>query len=339
MPPIPIAVIGLGRMGRIYARLLARQIEDARLAAVVDVRLEAARTVGETYGVPAYTEFEPVLSDPTIPAVIVATPTATHREVVTAAAQAGKAIFCEKPTALTLEETDAMLEAVDAAGVPFQIGFMRRFDAGYAAAKRQIDDGAIGRPVTFKSIGRDPFCPDLAYANPSVSGGLIVDMAIHDFDLARWLMGDEVTRVYAEGGVLAFPELATVGDIDNAVISLRFAGGALGQVEVSRNALYGYDIRTEVLGTEGALLIGYHRQTPVTVLTKEGACHDVVPYIWERFAPAYQAEIEHFVHCVCRGEVPLVTGRDGRAALAIALAATRSFHEGRPITLEEYTTV
>ncbi|MGC9335920.1 MAG: Gfo/Idh/MocA family protein, partial [Anaerolineae bacterium] len=159
------------------------------------------------------------------------------------------AIFCEKPIALTLEDTDEAVAAIEGNGVLFQMGFMRRFDRGYAAARAQIEAGVIGEPVTFKSIGRDPFCPDLEYARPAVSGGLILDMAIHDFDLARWLMGVEVQRVYAEGGTLAFPQLNTVGDIDNAVINMRFVNGALGNVEVSRNALYGYDIRTEVPST------------------------------------------------------------------------------------------
>src|SRR6266702_945939 len=169
---------------------------------------------------------------------------------------------------LATQVTGVQLYAVAQAHVPLQVGFMRRFDTGYQKAKALIDEGHIGRPVTFKSIGRDPFCPRREYADPVMSGGLIIDMAIHDFDLARWLMGSEVERVSAEGTLLVCKDLESVGDIDNAVINLRFVNGALGNVEVSRNAFYGYDIRTEVLGSEGALVIGTHQQTPVVLLTR-----------------------------------------------------------------------
>src|SRR5262249_54400244 len=196
-------------------------------------------------GVGRYDDYHALPGRPDRGAVIVATPTSTHQEVVIAAAQAGKNIFCEKPMALTLHETDEMIAAIEQAGVIFQIGFMRRFDAGYAAAKKQIDDGVIGQPVTIRSIGRDPHPTSLEFANPAVSGGLILDMGIHDFDLLRWLMADEVERVYTEVAALVYPELTTVGDVDNAMISLRFEHGGLGNVEVSRTAIYGYDVQCE----------------------------------------------------------------------------------------------
>jgi predicted dehydrogenase len=191
--------------------------------------------------------------------------------------------------------------------------------------------------VTFKSIGRDPFCPDLEYARPSVSGGLILDMAIHDFDLGRWLMDAEVQRVYTEGGTLAFPQLNTVGDIDNAVVNMRFENGALGNVEVSRNAIYGYDIRTEVLGTEGGINVGYYRHTPLLVMTGDGIQHDMVPYIVQRFGDAYRAQTEEFVERVLADQGPAVTAHDARAALVIGLGATRSYHDARIVELGEYS--
>ncbi|NIV28468.1 MAG: Gfo/Idh/MocA family oxidoreductase, partial [Anaerolineae bacterium] len=253
---VSVGVIGLGRMGQIYAEHLAG-LQQVRIASVSDLVEERAVQLAGEFGAGSWTaDYRDILQNKSVDAVFVTSSTSTHREVVIAAAEAGKAIFCEKPIALTLEDTDDMIAALDRTGVMFQAGFMRRFDRGYAAAKHKIEEGAIGEPVTFKSIGRDPFCPDLEYAKPSVSGGLILDMAIHDFDLARWLMADEVRRVHTEGGTLAFPQLNTVGDIDNAVVNMRFQGGALGNVEVSRNALYGYDIRTEILGTEGGLNIG-----------------------------------------------------------------------------------
>ncbi|NJN94060.1 MAG: inositol 2-dehydrogenase [Anaerolineales bacterium] len=331
---LPVGIIGLGRMGQVYARHLAGRIPQARIVAVADAMAERARAfAAELTGVFWSTDYRDVLANPEIKAVFVISPTSTHREVVIAAAEAGKAIFCEKPVALTLEDTDAMLAAIAENGVMFQAGFMRRFDAGYVAAQKQIEVGAIGQPVTFKSIGRDPFCPDLEYARPSVSGGLILDMAIHDFDLGRWLMGDEVKRVYTEGGTLAFPQLNTVGDIDNAVVNMLFKNGTLGNVEVSRNALYGYDIRTEVLGTTGGVQIGYYRQTPVLVLTRQGISHDMVPYLMERFGEAYLAQAQDFVERVRADQAPVVSGQDARAALEIALAATQSYHEARPVEL------
>lgn len=333
---LPVGVIGLGRMGQIYTQHLARRVPQARTVAVADVIEDVAKKTANEFGAESWTtDYHDVLANGEIEAVFVTSPTNTHREVVVAAAEAGKAIFCEKPISLSLEDADAMLDTIEQAGVMFQAGFMRRFDAGYVAAKKQIEAGVIGEPTTFKSIGRDPFCPDLEYARPSVSGGLITDMAIHDFDLGRWLMDDGVKRVYSEGGTLAFPQLNTVGDIDNAVVNLLFEAGAIGNVEVSRNALYGYDIRTEVLGTEGGLQIGYYRQTPLLVMTKEAVSHDMVPYIMERFGEAYLAQTRDFVDRVCEGREPAVGGRDARAALAISLTATKSFHESRPVELDD----
>ena len=237
MSTINIGVIGLGRMGQIYSKHVAQRIEHARLVAVCDVAGDAAATLaGQFTGVTAYTDYHDLLAHPDLHAVLVTTPTSTHAEVVIAAAQAGKAIFCEKPTALTLADTDRMVAAVDKAGVAFQIGFMRRFDRGFRAAKAQIDAGVIGEPVTIRSISRDPFRTSLEYADPAKSGGIIVDMGIHDADICRWLMGDEVEQVYAQGRVLVYPELAQVGDVDNAMILANFGRGGLGFMEASRNA-------------------------------------------------------------------------------------------------------
>jgi inositol 2-dehydrogenase len=333
---VSVGIVGLGRMGQIYAGHLAGH-GQVRIASVSDVVEERAAQLAEEFGVGSWTaDYREILDDSSVDAIFVTSSTSTHREVVIAAAEAGKAIFCEKPIALTLEDTDEMIAAIERTGVMFQAGFMRRFDRGYAAARLKIEAGAIGEPVTFKSIGRDPFCPDLEYAKPSVSGGLILDMAIHDFDLARWLMADEVRRVYTEGGTLAFPQLNTVGDIDNAVVNMRFEGGALGNVEVSRNALYGYDIRTEILGTEGGLNIGYYQHTPLLTMTTQGIEHDMVPYIVERFGDAYRAQTYDFVERVLHDSGPAVDAHDARAALLIGLAARRSHDENRVVALAEY---
>lgn len=334
MARIGIGVIGLGRMGSVYASFVAAQAADARLVAVADSRPEVLQPYAER-GTQTYTDYHDLLNDKAIDAVVVVTPTHTHLEVVTAAAEAGKNIFCEKPAALTLAETDAIIAAVEKAGVMFQVGFMRRFDRGYAAAKQQIENGAIGDPVVIRSIGRDPFRTSLEYANPAVSGGLILDMGIHDFDLLRWLMGDEIQRVYTEWASLVYPELLDVGDVDNAMINVRFEKGGLGNVEVSRTAHYGYDIQTNVIGTKGALQIGYLQHTPVLLLNREGARHDVVPHFPERFGPAYTAQIDHYIQCLREQKAPSVTPQDARAALQAAIAATRSQHEGRVVYVSE----
>lgn len=338
MATLGIGVIGLGRMGQVYGYHAARAIDGAALVAVADPRTEITDELrSKVSGVTAYNTHEDMLTNPDIQAVVVTTPTSTHRDIVIQAAEHGKHIFCEKPTALTLAETDEMIAATDKAGVIFHVGFMRRFDAGCIEAKRQIEAGRIGQPVTIRSIGRDPHRTSLEYANPAKSGGLIIDMGIHDFDLVRWLMEDEIERVYTETASLVYPELLDVGDVDNAMINLKFDAGGVGNIEVSRTAPYGYDIQCNIIGSEGALQVGYLQQTPVLTLTREGVLHDVVPNFPVRFADAYTTQLEHFVACVQQEKQPSVTPADARAALQASIAATISQHEGRVVNVAEVT--
>jgi scyllo-inositol 2-dehydrogenase (NAD+) len=326
-----IGLIGLGRLGRVYARDLATRIACTRLVAVADLSQSAVDEVAGELGVPlASTNPTDVIGDPSVDAVVIVTPTDTHGAVTRAAAAAGKAIFCEKPLAISLDDALDMKRVVAASGVFFQLGFMRRFDRGYAAAKARLAEGAIGDAVVFKSTSRDPYPPSVEYANPKTSGGLILDMGIHDFDLARWYMG-EVTRVQAIGGVLAYPELGAVGDIDNAIVSLVFASGRLGVVDLTRNGIYGYHITTELLGTAGTLRVGYLRETPLTVMTRAGVTHDTVPYFMERFRDAYTTQLENFAQNVLHGRQPPITVDDGVEALKIAIAATRARETGQPV--------
>jgi inositol 2-dehydrogenase len=326
-----IGLVGLGRLGQVYARDLATRIPETRLAAVADPAPGVAAAAAETYEVPRWsTDAQAVIDDPDVDAVVIVSPTSTHRDLVIAAAERGKTIFCEKPPALSLDETRSMKDALAKSGVFFQMGFMRRFDAGYAAAKKRLLEGAIGTPVLFKSTSRDPYRTTLEYADPKSSGGMILDMGIHDFDLARFFMG-EVRTVHAIGGTLAYPELNTVGDLDNAVVSLVFADGRLGMVDLSRNGIYGYDISTELLGTEGTLRIGYLRETPVFVMKKNQVAHDTVPHFMERFAGAYTAQLQDFALNVLHGRPAPVTIDDGLAALRIAVAARESQRIGRPV--------
>jgi inositol 2-dehydrogenase len=334
MTIINLGVIGLGRIGRINCRHLLGHRGGAHLRAVSTSRPEAAaQFLGHGTSTKIYTNYHDLLLDPAIDGVLVVSHTHTHHEMVIAAAQAGKAIFCEKPIALTLAETDSMLAAVAKAGVLFQVGFMRRFDKGFAAAKRKIEVGEIGRPIVAYAMSRDPNCPEPEWAAPANSGGMILDLAIHDFDMLRWLMADEVQRVYAEGGNLTCPELLQVGDIDTAIINMRFANGGLGYVEAGRNCRYGYDIRCEIRGTEGTLKIGYLQDTPVLTLTPQGVSHDTVNWFEERFTPSYHAQLDHFVECIRDQRPPLAGAADARMALQISLAATQSQSQGRPVAV------
>jgi scyllo-inositol 2-dehydrogenase (NAD+) len=332
---LAVGLIGLGRLGRVYARDLAGRIAETRLVAVADPVGSLAADVADEFDVPKhYADPLALIDDPAVDAVVIVSPTHTHRELVVAAAVRRKPTFCEKPPALAIDEVAVMQQAIARAGMFFQMGFMRRFDAGYASAKKQIEAGRIGMPLVFKSTSRDPFRPSLEYANPKSSGGMLIDMGIHDFDLARWFMGD-VETVSAIGGTIAYPELAAVGDIDNAIASLTFASGKLGVVDLTRSGIYGYDISTEILGLEGTIKIGYLRETPVMVLTKNSVTHDTVPYFMERFRDAYTTQLQNFAENVLHGRTPPITIDDGLEALRIGVAATRAQESGRTVVVGE----
>src|SRR5687767_4798928 len=336
MKRLNVGLIGLGRLGRVYARDLAGRIPETRLVAVADPAGTVAKEVAEEFeAARSYTDPLALIDDPGVDAIVIVTPTHIHREQVIAAAARKKPTFCEKPPALSLDEVAAMKKAVEDSGMFFQMGFMRRFDAGYAAAKKQIDAGRIGMPLVFKATSRDPFRPSLEYANPKSSGGMLIDMGIHDFDLARWFMGD-VREVAAIGATIAYPELETVGDIDNAIASLTFTSGKLGVVDLTRSGIYGYDISTEILGLEGTIRIGYLRETPIMVMTKaNGVSHDTVPYFMERFRDAYTNQLQNFAQNVLQGRPAPITIDDGMEALRVGVAATRARESGGAVTVSD----
>lgn len=330
-----IGSIGLGRLGKVYAVDLAHRVPNANLVAVADVQENLAVSFAKAYNVPKwYGSYQELIADKEIDAVAVITPTSTHKDVVIEAAKNGKAIFCEKPVSISLPDALEMKQVVEKTGVFFQMGFQRRFDKGYIAAKKKIEEGVIGTPVLLKSISRDPFRPPLEFCNPKISGGLIADMGIHDFDVARMYMGN-IKSVFSVGGALAYPELKDAGDIDNAIVNMNFESGKIGVVSLSRNAIFGYDIRAEIWGTKGSLQVGYFRETPLLVMTKEGITHDVVPHFMERFELAYQTQIQNFVDNVLQEKQPTITIDDGIAALKVSLAATKSYQENRLVELNE----
>lgn len=336
MRKLGVAVVGVGTLGKRHAENLRCRISDAELVAVVDSDPARATQVTEELEIErGYGGLAPVLDRKDVHAVVIAAPSKFHAEDIEAAARAGKHVFCEKPVALTLDDADRALAAVAQAKVQLQLGFMRRYDPGYAAAKRRIDAGEIGDPVIFKSVGRDRQPPPPSFFAGGVNGTLFSDAAIHDFDLARWMMKDEVAEVQALGGLLSCPELKQFDDIDATLVNLRFARGGIGNIEAFRKSNYGYDIRTEVLGTRGAVQIGYLRETPMVVLTESGTTEDVVDHWLTRFADAYLNELRDFVRKVLADKPVSVTGEDGRRALAAAVAAERSYRESRPVKVGE----
>ena len=332
---VRVALIGAGRIGRRHAETLAHRLPRAELVAIADASPESARAAAEAVRVSRWTtDVESLLADSTVQAVVIASPTETHSPFIAAAARAGKDVFCEKPIALDLASTDSALDAVEAAGVRLQIGFQRHFDRGYRRAKELIDAGALGRIEYIRDTMRDPRPQSREYT--ATSGGLFRDMAVHNFDSTRWLMGSEVEEVYALGVSLVDPMFAELGDVDTSVVTLRFASGAIASIDNSRRASFGYDVRTEVHGSAGAVFVGYARETPLLHLSAEGVRSDHVHWFLERFEQAYVAELGAFVEGIAAGRPPEVTGYDGRAAMAIAFAADVSRRENRPVSLRAF---
>lgn len=333
---VRVALIGAGRIGQRHAATLASLIPRAELAVIADVHGPSAEALAARVRAPAWTTHpEAVIADPTIDAVVIGSSTDSHAPLIIAAAAAGKSIFCEKPIALDLEATDRALAAVEQAGVRLQMGFQRRFDKAYARAKELIDSGALGRVEAIRDTMRDPSPASRAYLE--TSGGLYRDMTIHNFDCVRWMMGAEVSELFAMGSAIVDPLFQEIDDIDTSVISLRFETDALGVIDNSRRSGFGYDVRTEVFGSEGALMIGYSRDTPMLRLDAKGIHSDHIHWFLERFDQAYIDELQVFVDSVVDGTPPPITGEDARAALALAYAAEASRRENAPVSPARFT--
>lgn len=323
-------MLGVGEMGQRHAENLRRLVPRARLVAVADVSGERARKVAADLEIEdSYDSLEAMLECKGVDAVVIATPDKFHAASVKAAAAAGKDILCEKPLGLTLAEAHDLLAAVDKAGVRLQVGFMRRYDPGYAAAMKRIEAGEIGVPVVFKSIGRDKDGAPLVAYQSGINGMLFYANTIHDFDLARWLMQDEVSEVHAFTTVAIRPELAQFGDVVASVVNLKYGRGAIGNIESNAQALYGYDVRTEIVGSKGSIMVGSLLGTPATVLTRSGSMQMTTDHYLTSFSEAYRAEMLDFVDCILGDSEPRVTGKDGLQALAIAVAAEKSHRNGK----------
>jgi predicted dehydrogenase len=326
-----MAVIGVGRIGLAHAANLENRVQGARLVAASTSNLERAAAVqrlGDDLRV--YSTPEELLAEEELDAVVIASKTSAHLENVERSAAAGAHIFCEKPLALSVEDCETAAEVAGNAGMKLMMGHVRRFDPAHREAKRLIDAGAIGQPVVYRGISGDVEPPAPEFADPAVSGGLIVDSMYHDIYLSGWLMADEISRVYGEGGALVDAGVRSVGDVDNAVVSLRFAGGAMGTLTASRVTRYGHDLRGEVIGDQGAVQIGRFRHTPVRLLDRRGVHHDMARSTSERMGEALVAELQAFVDCILADADSPVTAGEAIATLEVALAATRSIHTGKP---------
>src|SRR4051794_19525860 len=332
--PLGVALIGSGRMGSFHAETLARRLPGARLAAVADAAPGAAdRLVGAVGAGRAYRDAAQLWDDPDVDAVVIATPARTHADLVVAATGAGKAVFCEKPMAVTLADADRAIDAARAAGVVLQVGFNRRFAADWQAARALLDAGTLGTPRLLRSLTRDPGGFDPSRVLPDT---IFLETLIHDFDTLRFLNpGAEPVEVFATAGALVEPEWADRGLLDTAVVTVRFDNGARAVAEACFEAAYGYDVRGEVLGSGGMVTMGDGRRSGLAFSGPAGRLVDTVRGDQELFRDAYTAELAAFVAAVRARRPAPVRGEDARAALAIALAAAESVRAGRPVRIEE----
>jgi myo-inositol 2-dehydrogenase/D-chiro-inositol 1-dehydrogenase len=336
MKKLNIGLIGTGRIGRLHAENLARRIPEANLAMVCDALPDSAAECAADFQIPVVVpDPQAIFESPEIEAVAICSSTDTHADLMIKAARAGKHIFCEKPLALDLASIDQALSEVEQSGVKLQVGFNRRFHANFKKVHDLVAAGKIGQPHLLRISSRDAAPPPVSYIK--VSGGIFLDMTIHDFDLARYLMDSEVEEVFATGAVLVDPAIGEAGDVDTAAITLRFANGAIGTIDNSRRAVYGSDQRAEVFGSKGVAMAENNRPHNTSFLSSEETTM-ALPYarFLDLYRDSFVAELESFISAIQRDTEPLVTGLDGRIPLVMGLAAGRSLQENRPVRLREF---
>ena len=333
--PLNVGIIGAGRIGKVHAENLAFRVPEARALAITDLNREAAERVASRCGIPTVAgSVDQILADRAIQAVLICSSTDTHAELIIRAAQAGKHIFCEKPIAHSLARIDAALAAARQAGVKLQIGFNRRFDPNFARVRAAVANGEIGAPRLLHIISRDPAPPPVSYVK--VSGGIFLDMTIHDFDMARFLIGDEVEEIYTAAGVMVDPAIGEAGDLDTALLVLRFRNGVIGTIDNCRQAAYGYDQRAEILGSAGSIATSNCYPNQATISTGQNVRRDLpLNFFMERYTESFATEVRSFVQSVVEDKPTAVTGMDGRIPVVMGLAARKSYDERRPVKLSE----
>src|SRR5579871_4813477 len=328
-------LIGAGRIGPVHAETLAFRVPQAQLVALADLNQPVALSLAARFSNPrVLASGAEIIADPDVDAVAICSPTDTHADLIVAAAKAGKHIFCEKPISLSLKEIDRSLAAVEAAGVKLQVGFNRRFDSNFLRVRQAVTSGEIGTPNLFHIVSRDPYPPPLSYLRPS--GGIFLDMMVHDFDMARFLVGEEVEEIFAAGAVMVDPGFAKEDDFDTAVALLRFRGGAIGTIDNSRKSTFGYDQRVEILGSKGKIATE-NRYPNQVVVSGERTVYSDLPYnfFMQRYTDSFTAEVQAFTEAVLEDKPVPVTGADSRMPVVMALAAGKSALEHRPVALSE----
>ena len=331
-----VGVIGAGRIGKIHIENLLRNVPGVKLNIVADIKIddELKQWADEMGVLKLTTNIEEIFTDPEIDAVVIASSTDTHSKFIQKAALAKKHVFCEKPIDTDLERIKETLEIVKKAGVKLMIGFNRRFDHNFKRIHDAVVSGQIGAPQIIKITSRDPSPPPIEYIK--ISGGLLIDMTIHDWDMARFQAGSEVEEVYATGGVLINPEIGKVGDIDTAVAILKFKNGVLGIIDNSRQAIYGYDQRVEVFGSKGCAIAGNDTPNTVRIFTAENTSMDKIPFFFlERYMDSYKKELQAFFDCLRNNQDPTPSGEDGLQDVLVAIAAKKSLEENRPVKISE----
>lgn len=335
-PQIRVGIIGAGRIGQVHAETLAYRCPEAKPEMIVDFFPDVAKDVAAKYGIPkSGKEYMEIIENPDIDAVWICSPSSLHKEQIIAASNAGKHIFCEKPLAVEIAEADEVIEAVDKSGVKMMLAFQRRFDSNFARAKQAIEDGVVGDPYTFHLTSRDPAPPPVEYILKS--GGLHNDMAIHDLDVARFLMGCECEEITALGACRVDPKIASEGgDIDTALTVLKFENGAFGTIDNCRKSPQGYDQRVEVFGSNGQVSFGNNYPNAMTIADATSVRTDT-PYSFfmDRYMDAYRNETIEFVKAIVNDTEPPTNARDGRAAMVMAKAAKMSLVENRPVKISE----
>ena len=335
MKPLGVAVAGMGRIGNVHAEILSYRIEGAHLVAVVDVVESLARAAGEKFRVKYYTDYDKVLKSPEVDAVFITTPTYLHHEMIIRALEAGKHVFTEKPITVTVEEALDVVRRAEKLGLKLMVGYMRRFDDSYMEAKKRLSEGLIGKPVAFVNIARDPGAPPGWAQDPKLSGGIFLDMLSHDFDMARFLIGSEVKRVQVMGSAVLYDEIKAKGDLDLVNVNFEFENGAYGILHGSRKSVFGYDLRTEILGTDGTIYVGSQIDSNLAVGVKGGVTFRGVQWFWSRFYEAYVREDQAFINSILKDEPPPITGVDGLRVVEVAEACWRSVKEDRPVLVEK----
>ncbi len=336
MSDVRVGVLGVGRIGRMHSELIQRRAEGASLVAVYDVFDESSQGVASEFGARSAASPEELINADDVDAIAVCTPTDTHIDFLVAAAEAGKPVFMEKPLSLDLSEVDRGIAAAQAGGIAVQVGFNRRFDASHKAVRDIVASGQIGDVQMVRITSRDPAPPPISYIDSS--GGIFLDMTIHDFDMARYVTGSEVVEVYATGAVMVDPAIGEAGDLDTVVVVMTHENGAITTIDNSRQAVYGYDQRVEAFGSAGMVTSDNPGVTTTSKRTATGSTGSTIPYFFlDRYIPSYLAEWTDFVAMVRDGAPSPVTLHDGRAPLVIGLAAWRSVHEGRPVETKEIT--